>query len=52
MGVKFSKEYIKIENDKIIKENEVSNIYGVIVMKTLNKSKYKQQHLFINGRFI
>ena len=52
MGLNFSNEAIKIENSKLIKENEFANIYGFIGLPTLNKSNYNQQHLFINGRFI
>ena len=52
MGSGFSDEAIKIENFKIVKENQSAKIYGFIGLPTLNKSNYNQQHLFINGRFI
>ena len=52
MGSSFSDEAIKIENSKLIKENQLAKIYGFIGLPTLNKSNYNQQHLFINGRFI
>ncbi len=52
MGSGFSDEAIKIENFKLIKENQSVKIYGFIGLPTLNKSNYNQQHLFINGRFI
>ena len=52
MGSSFSEEAIKIENFKLIKENQSAIIYGFIGLPTLNKSNYNQQHLFINGRYI
>ncbi len=52
MGSGFSDEAIKIENFKMIQENQWAKIYGFIGLPTLNKSNYNQQHLFINGRFI
>ena len=52
MGSGFSDEAIKIENFKIVKEDQLAKIYGFIGLPTLNKSNYNQQHLFINGRFI
>ena len=52
MGSSFSDEAIKIENFKLIKENQSATIHGFIGLPTLNKSNYNQQHLFINGRFI
>ena len=41
MGSSFSDEAIKIENFKLIKENQSAIIYGFIGLPTLNKSNYK-----------
>ena len=52
MGLNFVDESIKINNAKLINDNQYANIHGFIGLPTLNKSNYTQQHLFVNGRII
>ena len=52
MGLNFVDESIKINNAKLINDDQYANIHGFIGLPTLNKSNYTQQHLFVNGRII
>ena len=52
MGLNFVDESIKINNAKLINDDQYANIHGLIGLPTLNKSNYTQQHLFVNGRII
>ena len=52
MGLNFVDESIKINNAKVINDDQYANIHGFIGLPTLNKSNYTQQHLFVNGRII
>ena len=52
MGLNFVDESIKINNAKLINDDQYANIHGFIGLPTLNKSNYTQQHLFVNGRVI
>jgi len=52
MGLNFVDESIKINNAKLINDDQYAYIHGLIGLPTLNKSNYTQQHLFVNGRII